>query len=468
MFKRLFWLPLALLLCAAVVAQEAACPDLVQQALDYIARQCSTIQRNQACYGNLQVNAVPLPDATDFKFDAPGDIADIAGIQSLSLSALTLPDRWGVMMMSVQADLPDSVPGQNVTMLLFGDVTLENKGGAVKPVLLDVTASRNVRVRSGPGTQNGQIGSLSAGDAVQADGRNEDSSWLRVIVSEGTAGWVSADLVQVTGDISTLAVVEGTEIAGTTYGPMQAFYFTSGIGSADCIGAPQDGLLIQTPEGAGKVDLLINEVQVSVGSTLYMTAQTSGDMDIAVLEGESIITAGGTTVTVPAGAQAGIPLDANGLPAGAPKLESYDDETIGRLADLFPALPDAITPAPAVNPEDLVIVPLSGQWSSTTAASSMTCTVEGFTTTVPLPGASTTLTLNFADGAIVVTGGEGEMPPPLQPTGPDTYSVSYSVEGSADITITLRAISPEELSGSMVMSGTCNGTIALTMSYRDG
>ena len=33
---------------------------------------------------------------------------------------------WGVAVMSLQADIPNTLPGQNVTFILFGDVMIEN------------------------------------------------------------------------------------------------------------------------------------------------------------------------------------------------------------------------------------------------------------------------------------------------------------------------------------------------------
>src|SRR5205085_9355733 len=108
--RRLVWILLLTgLSCISVLAQEA-CPALVQQALEYTGQVCAATERNQACYGNLQIEVVPQSDVTDFKFNAPGDITDLASIQALNLSGMVTPDEWGVTLMSVQANLPDSTP----------------------------------------------------------------------------------------------------------------------------------------------------------------------------------------------------------------------------------------------------------------------------------------------------------------------------------------------------------------------
>ena len=36
--------------------------------------------------------------------------------------------------MALQANLPDDMPGQNATIILFGDVTIENRGDVVRPL----------------------------------------------------------------------------------------------------------------------------------------------------------------------------------------------------------------------------------------------------------------------------------------------------------------------------------------------
>jgi hypothetical protein len=124
--QRIFWMALFLWGCiSGLLAQDAACPVLVQAALDYTDEVCANTERNQACYGNLQIAAVPQTNAADFEFDSPGDRANLVDIESLVLSDMAVPDEWGVALLQVQANLPDTLPGQNVTLLIFGGVALE-------------------------------------------------------------------------------------------------------------------------------------------------------------------------------------------------------------------------------------------------------------------------------------------------------------------------------------------------------
>jgi uncharacterized protein YraI len=70
-----------------------------------------------------------------------------------------------------------------------------------------VSSAFRVNVRSGPGTQYTVLGKLNPGDAVDVTGRNEASDWVRVNFN-GQEGWVSANVVDVTGTLDTAEVVE--------------------------------------------------------------------------------------------------------------------------------------------------------------------------------------------------------------------------------------------------------------------
>jgi hypothetical protein len=107
--------------------QSAQCPAVVAQALTAVDTACQRTGRNQICYGNVQLSAEFNDGAGVIAFNAPGDIADLSAIRTVDLSPLDADGgQWGLALMRVQANLPDTLPGQNVTFLLFGDVELEN------------------------------------------------------------------------------------------------------------------------------------------------------------------------------------------------------------------------------------------------------------------------------------------------------------------------------------------------------
>src|SRR5262249_14818906 len=76
---------------------------------------------------NVSLTAEPQPGVSNFKFERDGDIVDVNDISTLKLEPLDeAAGTWGLVLMQLQADIPDSLPGQNVTFLMFGDVELEN------------------------------------------------------------------------------------------------------------------------------------------------------------------------------------------------------------------------------------------------------------------------------------------------------------------------------------------------------
>lgn len=121
-FTFILWLAPAL-----VLAQIGSCPEIVSKALSAADAACKKTGRNQACYGNFNLQATGQPGAGNFTFDKVGDIVNIADVQTLKLSPMSVDSaEWGVALMKLQANIPDTLPGQNVTFLLFGDVEITN------------------------------------------------------------------------------------------------------------------------------------------------------------------------------------------------------------------------------------------------------------------------------------------------------------------------------------------------------
>lgn len=211
------------------LAQAADCPNVVQQAFDTANGQCQNMGRNQMCYAHPNAFATGKPGVNGFNFNKPGDKVNLGDLASLKLGRYNKQEgTWGVAVMRVQANLPDSAPGQNVIMIVFGDTQVADAGGN---------------------------------------------------------------------------------------GPMQAFYMRTGTGKPGCRAMPQSGMLIQTPKGGQKVELVANGVQLSIGSTVFLTAPGKTEDDkkptlwVYTVEGSVDVTSDGVTVTVPGGTQTCVPLD---------------------------------------------------------------------------------------------------------------------------------------------------------------
>jgi|GEM_PF-3357932 hypothetical protein len=114
------------------IAQEQ-CPPYVQHAIAQLNTACVDTERNTACYANGNIEVVPQPNVRIESFNAAGDKVTLTAIESMALSAFEpAEDLWGLSVLKVQASIPDTLPGQNVTILLTGDTQITNDGVAME------------------------------------------------------------------------------------------------------------------------------------------------------------------------------------------------------------------------------------------------------------------------------------------------------------------------------------------------
>ncbi|NPV66717.1 MAG: hypothetical protein HPY64_06190 [Anaerolineae bacterium] len=108
-------------------ADPVACPALAAQALQLASDSCAGLGRDTACYGHSLVNATFREGQTGLVFAAPADRVALADLRALTTAPLDRQAQiWGVALLHVQADLPETLPGQAVMLLLMGDATLED------------------------------------------------------------------------------------------------------------------------------------------------------------------------------------------------------------------------------------------------------------------------------------------------------------------------------------------------------
>lgn len=368
------------LMSTAVLAQDDACPEIVEAALDVAHEQCSGTGRNQICYGNVNLDATPRSDVEDFSFSTPGDVVAVTAIESLTLSSKVEEEgEWGVAVMQLQANLPDTLPGQNILFLLFGSVEIAN--------------------------------------GVESE-------------TESDAETTDAPL-----------------------NPMQAFFFRSGIGDAPCAGAPDSGILVQTPDGAAQIQFTVNEVKITLGSTAFLQAQPDGEMTASVVEGEATVEAGGVSVTVPEGSLVRVPLDDQGLASGPPSQpEPYDDSRMAVLP--IRILPREITiAAPISESTSPGVLPAAGEWQLATTgeptAENCQAAIVPFTVSTFTPSA----TFQFPEGEFnwdiffeTLFGASLPPSPVFSTPEPATYVVEQSGE-FATWHYTVRVVDSEHMEG---------------------
>jgi hypothetical protein len=313
-------------------SQDDQCPALIETALAAVDQFCEAIGRNQACYGHLAAEAEPYETAPSFVFDAIGDVVDIGSMQSLRLSPFDVENGvWGVAVMKIQANLPNTLPGQNVQLVAFGDTELINEGEPIIEMTVTIaTGGDNLNARLAPSLDSLVVQSIPNRETLSALGRSPNNEWLLVRLPQtNTNGWIVRRFITSEAKLDDLPIIRPDE---PVYGPMQAFVMSTGVGNPNCTDVPTSGLLVQTPQGASTIELSINEIQVTFGSTLFITAQPGETIHFRMIEGTGSITVGETFLPIPAGGGVQVPLDEDLQPAGEPSAyEPYEADDVDDL-----------------------------------------------------------------------------------------------------------------------------------------
>ncbi len=250
--------------------QQIDCPAYVQQALQAVSTACNPLDRNSACYGNRRlITAFEPPQAVDF-FTQISDRAPLTLISSIRTLPLNrMLDEWGISLLSLQANMPGTLPGQNTVFMLMGDASVEN---AVTPdqVMPEATAAVSVSADSAlelhffPSVDSEVIGSTGAGDLL-ADAVSTDGTWVRVTeVNTPLVGWTLTDTLSGTPDLSSLPQIDPM----VQFTPMQAFHLRTSVGRIECTEAPNT-LLVQGPETL-QVQIQANGADIRLGSTIIL------------------------------------------------------------------------------------------------------------------------------------------------------------------------------------------------------
>ena len=281
----LFMLPI-LLLSALLVTQFAdaqpplgTCAALIEVALQDMGGNCGALGTNQACYGYNRVDATFYETvAADF-FSAPADREHLSAFDTIHTAPLDIPaQQWGIAVLSAQANLQGTLPGQNVTFVLIGDAEVENEVAPAsgRPLVTLITQSET-QLRSGPGLNTNFVGTIPGGTVIDAFGVSQDGGWLRVQYQQ-TSGWILQSTVNQSNSLERLATI--FEEART---PMQAFQFRTGVGEPTCTQSP-NVIGIRGPENI-TVNLTANGADIEIGSIIAMQDIGSNRVNFIIQQG---------------------------------------------------------------------------------------------------------------------------------------------------------------------------------------
>lgn len=349
---------------------EAVCETLVRQAIREIGSTCRELGRDEACYGNTRVDAELTDPALLF-----AESGDIVGVETLT-RLTTQPanaetGEWGIAVIDIRADLPEN-SDESVRLLMFGGLDIEPVPSGIDPDQPTCSVANpnagNVNMRTGPSTDFAVVDSLRPGESLTGYGVNADGDWIRT-----SRGWISANVT--TNDCADTDVVVIEETSDAYFAPMQNFTLSLGSGGA-CENAPT-GLLIQSPDDT-TANILINDVELRVGSTAFVTVTEEDDMLIGNLEGDVVVVVDGEDQPLNLGMATSVGRDAQGNPTTPTTPEPWGNRIDNLSEDLVDALPTPIDLPP--------MMPMSTGTNSTDNTSSMEDEGEEETTSTAGPG----------------------------------------------------------------------------------
>lgn len=165
----------------------------------------------------------------------------------------------------------------NLDIWLIGSTSIESMSIQAAQVRFDARnkAGYNVNLRSGPGTNYDQAGVLSFDETAIADGRNADSSWIRLTTEQDGVVWVGAGFLSVEGDIASLPIATGNEALS-----IQEVTFQS----SPCDDMPSGLLVIY--EGLTPSDVIINDLDLQFTGAVAFISLEDESLNISVMEGQ--------------------------------------------------------------------------------------------------------------------------------------------------------------------------------------
>jgi hypothetical protein len=278
---------------------EDQCANVTAEAMSQAASACAGVAAGEVCAGG------------------PGETSLIADVQSIS--AATHSGDWGIASAMLPAGMTD---GNAVTAVMFGDAQIARPAAVqAAQVTLQVynRGSAPINLRNGAGVTYEVVGQLEAGQETLADGRNQESDWVRIQYGDGVA-WVFVPLIGWEGDldaINALDVLLPNDVTPSmqpTGEPFQAFTLVNGAGTC-----PPSGLLLQYA-GEQAATLEVNQVTLEFSNaTLLLTASANDVLEVKALAGSATVTARGIPETVDGGGAARVNLGGeDGLTPQAP------------------------------------------------------------------------------------------------------------------------------------------------------
>jgi hypothetical protein len=271
---------------AGALLHDDQCLANIQAAIQTASEMCANVPVNQVCYGSGEITIEPR-DNVRLVFSEPSDRVDAALLSELYLSGD--PATYSVSVIRPRANLPNGA----LTMIAFGNVRLRNSSTISSEYValpLHVTAPTGANVRSEPAPDAELLEQLSPGVEVLADGISPDGRWIHRYPS----GWIARELLDDSAYVQLLQVISDKPqyvdlLNGYPFVPMQLIVLRSDIDDAPCTGAPDSGLIFQTPDvmpdDISTARLWVSGVNIYFHGTIFVQGDDEQELILSVLEG---------------------------------------------------------------------------------------------------------------------------------------------------------------------------------------
>jgi hypothetical protein len=276
------------------------CPSFVQTALQQLGNNCSNSPTGSACYGNSEITTSYANSSTSATFSKPGDRVDLGLLNDIHTSAVDIQaKKWGLALLTTQANLPKTLNSKGVVMVALGDVQAQNAVLPAdelklsdKPVAV-IVGKQGLDLFNVPTDFNetsSSFGHLPAGTPLQADGISPDGKWLRVFAMHDNIYFQSPNAWVKISDLADSVDLKAFPTIGpNSFTLMQSFNLNTGLKPAACDTDPTSMLYLQGPEET-EVLLHINGADVRFGSTMLVRILSPGNiMQVISLTGIGLV-----------------------------------------------------------------------------------------------------------------------------------------------------------------------------------
>ncbi len=293
----------------STATQSITCEQLVSQAEHSVGQICDGLTRNKACYGNHLINVDFQPNVSA-SFNKSGDIVNLLDIKSLSTSPLnTKTDDWGIAVIKAQANLPDSIPGQNVTFLIYGDTTVNNPTSSMHAVTVSTRIGSN-SCTSVPESAVVIQSPSGANVAMNINGSDITLSSTAYITARQNQDFTFA-IVEGQGTITSQGITRSVPPGGEVQVPL------GGTDGLQASGAPSEVMPFdQQAVSLAPLKLLDRQVNVPQPIATAQVVPAATDTPTAVLTAQISPTSTPAPVVSPTPQTASLSADANPIKAG--------------------------------------------------------------------------------------------------------------------------------------------------------